>query len=304
MNSLIHKAKEFLELIEKLKKKGMKKKEIAASLNIPAPVLSSLYKTVLPKIAEVDIFLNSKELDEKLDEAFSLVNNLSKSKVTISLDEYLIDLKKLLKFSKNDSIQFDYIKNLKKHAEISYDFIKQNYQGIYYFYYVSTDSYTIKRDLFLIKENKLHKIIECFKGNVKSRVQYYGIVNMIGTHTLSLHASEKNFPPSEYLLINMSLPSVRNVEFFRGIFSSLTYARQPIARKFVMIKISDSTDDYNFNNYEVNFFDNENCEEIKEISEYLKSFDSKTECHLVTSPSFDIQDLKKELDFISQTQKV
>jgi len=95
MNSLIEKSKEFLELIEKLKKKGFKKKEIAVSLNIPAPVLSSLYKTVLPKIIEISVLLPYKQIEKQIEEAFSLVNNLSKSKTIVNFDDYLNHLKKL-----------------------------------------------------------------------------------------------------------------------------------------------------------------------------------------------------------------
>ncbi len=80
MNRLVRKTKEFLKLVEKLKNQGYKKKEIAAILNMPAPVFSSLYKTVLPQISAINVLIANEETKEKIENAFSLVNNLSKQK--------------------------------------------------------------------------------------------------------------------------------------------------------------------------------------------------------------------------------
>lgn len=297
MNSLVQKVKIFLDLSENLIKKGYKKKEIASAIELQAPVFSSLYKTIFPRIVKIDLISSSTEVEREIDSAFNLVNNLSKSRIMSSIDIYINKFKKLSKTSKSETVQFDYIKNLKKHAEFNYNYIKKYYEGIFYFYYVSTDSYSIKRDAFMIKPNFVNKSVECFKGNNNSRVRYYGISTMIGTHILNLHLAEKDLDPNEYILVNISLPSIRDVEFFRGIFTNLTYSRQPIARKVVLTKVSNISDESEFEKLDILYYKDSELSQISEISNYLSTPDAKTECHLVNHPSFSVKDLEKELEF-------
>jgi len=303
-NSFVQKAKDFLELSNALRKKGYKKKEIAGSLEMPPPVFSSLFKTVFPEISKINQLKSTTEIGEEIDNAFSLVNNLSRSRISGNIDVYIKKLKKLSKTTRSETVQFDFYKNFKKHAESNYEYIKKYHEGLYYFYYVSTDSYGIKRDVFMIKPNLVSKSVECFKGNNESRVRYYGVSTMIGTHILNVHMAEKNIEPSEYIMMNLSLPSVREVDFFRGVFSSLTYTRQPIARRVVLTKISDKSDDYEFEKMDVKFYKDTEHDEIKEISKFLLSPNSKTECFMVHSPSFTLQDLEKESEIITNVDKI
>lgn len=294
-NSLIQKAKDFIELSNKLIQKDYKKKDIASEIELPASVFSSLYKTVLPKVVEIDIISSSKDVEIKIDNAFSLVNNLSKSKIVSNIDKYNNKLKNLTSTSKSNSLQFDYFMNLKRHAESNFEYIRKYYKGLYYLYYISTDNYAIKRDAFMIKPNLVNNTNECYKGNNNSKVRYYGIVTMVGTHILNFHMSEKNISPHEYLLMNLSLPSIRNIEFSRGIFANLTYSRQPIGKKFVLTKISNEADENIFQKMDILTYNESELSQIQEISNYLLAPDAKTECRLVTSPSFNLADLEKEL---------
>ena len=86
---------DFLELykrIEYLRNSGIKMKEIADWVGMAPSVLSSLYTTVLPAYFE-----GSKTMpqEEALDQALSLVNNVSKRRLLSGLEETLQRLDEL-----------------------------------------------------------------------------------------------------------------------------------------------------------------------------------------------------------------
>ena len=74
MEQLIKDVNGFIEICKKLKQSGYKKKDIANVLDIPAPVLSSLLKTVLPSISQIDIGIPAEEIESIVADFISIRN--------------------------------------------------------------------------------------------------------------------------------------------------------------------------------------------------------------------------------------
>ncbi len=296
MKTIVQESIAFLEICHKLKLAEIKKKDIAGVLEIPAPVLSSLLKTVLPAIASLNPGMTDEKLEANIAEAFLMVNNLSRTRIEKRLSD---DIAKLTKrFENNDfnkNVNPDYLNFLRIQAEESFRYIENHLQGVYYFYYLSSDTDQLKGDPFLIKPNELEKIVEVYKGNDQSSVIYFGIALVNNKHTLTLQLAENHDSPEEYLQVVLSLPFVRKIDYLRGVFSSLNFTRQPIARKVILHKISDQCDLDYFNTLPVKRFTAKNDLGIPEIKRYLSGTASKIECLAITKPAFNLTDLDLEI---------
>jgi len=295
MEQLIKDVNGFIEICRKLKQAGYKKKDIASVLDIPAPVLSSLLKTVLPSISQLSNSAPEKELEAVISDAFLLVNNLSRTKIVKRLPLDIVTLTNLLE---NNDFKGDekssYLNFIRQQAEFSYNYISKYFKGIYYFYYISSDTDQLKADLFMIKPNIVEKIVEVYKGNEQSSVRCFGIALLNNNHTINMQLAENHESPEEYMQILLSLPFIRQVDYLRGIFSNLNFARQPIARKVVLHKISDQCDFDFFNSLPAKRFSEADLE-IPEIGRYLHSVHAKTECFAIAKPCFNFGDLDHEI---------
>jgi len=296
MEQLIKDVNGFIEICKKLKQAGYKKKDIASVLDVPAPVLSSLLKTVLPSISQIDTSISTKEIEVVVSDAFLMVNNLSRTKIVKRLPVDIVTLTNLL-----DNMDFkrheksSYLNFIRHQAEFSYNYISQYFQGIYYFYYLSSDTDQLKAEPFMIKPNIVEKIVDVYKGNEQSSVRCFGIALLNNNHTINMQLAENHESPEEYMQILLSLPFIRQVEYLRGIFSNLNFARQPIARKVVLHKISDQSDYDFFNSLPVKRFSSSSDIDIPEIGRYLYSQHAKTECFAIAKPCFNFVDLDNEI---------
>ena len=296
MEQLIKDVNGFIEICKKLKQAGYKKKDIASVLDVPAPVLSSLLKTVLPSISQIDTSIATKEIEGVIADAFLMVNNLSRTKIVKRLPTDIVTLTNLL-----DNMDFkrheksSYLNFIRHQAEFSYSYISQYFQGIYYFYYLSSDTDQLKAEPFMIKPNIVEKIVDVYKGNEQSSVRCFGIALLNNNHTINMQLAENHESPEEYMQILLSLPFIRQVEYLRGIFSNLNFARQPIARKVVLHKISDQSDYDFFNSLPVKRFSSSSDVDIPEIGRYLYSQHAKTECFAIAKPCFNFVDLDNEI---------
>ena len=231
------------------------------------------------------------------------MNNLSQAKTVSKLPHYNKKLSELVVEQGKPVDTHSYFTLLKKQAEASYEYIKQYYEGIYNMYYICSDSKGVKREPFMIKPNAIEKYVECYKGNVDSRVRYAGIGILINMHTLSLHLVEENNKPEEYMMMNLSIPFIRNMGYLRGIFNTISFARQPIARKMIIMQVSDICDEKIYNQMDVVFYDKPTDVEHSEIMEYLYSPKSITECYMISNPRFDLSDLTHEVDLARDMEK-
>jgi hypothetical protein len=299
MEQLIKDVNRFIEICRKLKQAGYKKKDIASVMDIPAPVLSSLLKTVLPSISHLSNSTPEKELEARIADAFLMVNNLSRTKIVKRLPS---DIEMLTNLLENNDFKRDeksgYLNFIRQQAEFSYNYISKYFQGIYLFYYISSDTDQLKADPFMIKPNIVEKIVEVYKGNEQSSVRCFGIALLNNNHTINMQLAENHESPEEYMQILLSLPFIRQVEYLRGIFSNLNFARQPIARKVVLHKISDQCDTDFFNSLQTKRFSQDELE-IQEIWRYLHAEHAKTECFAIAKPCFNFGDLDHEINIVN-----
>ncbi len=293
MINIIYKSSEIVELTEKLNNKGMLKKDIANELNMPASAFSSLVKTVLPAIQKIKT--NDSKMKERIDEAFELSNNLSKNKIVSKLNEYIELLTNILNNPIDIKSQKDYFDLLRVQSEMSFETIKRHYLGVYDCYYLSSNYNKLKREPLLLTLNQ-NRMISVVKGNDNSHRKYFGSALITNNHTLTLMISDDNDSPMENLVYNLSIPSTRECNYLRGIFSTTTYAHQPISRKVVLIKRNDINNITDFGNIETEYYNNiEECE-TKEIYNYLIARGAKTECLHIPNPTSAIEDLNMEIE--------
>jgi len=295
MEAILKQASRFSTLVDELKKSGIRKREIADYLELPAPVFSSLNKTVLPKIIQINPDAPDDEQKVLIKQAFELANNLSQVKIISKLAAYVEKLEKYEDLKNAHHDKSSYFSMVKKHADHSYDTIKKYYEGIYDLYYVSSDKNCIKKDPFMIRCNHKDRVAEAYKGNNNTTVKYNGIAVINNSHALSLQLTETNEDPVEYLMIHLSLPFIRKAAYLRGIFSCLNFARQPIARKVVLVKTHDEALWGEYEKIHPHFYTEPKEFEYAEIAHYLLDGDSKIECKAIPNPSFSFDDLEKEL---------
>lgn len=281
-----------LEYTNQLIDKGYRKKDVAALLETPAPVFSSLFKTILPILAEISPEDSNPE--EKIQFAFSQVNNMSSSKTLQVLEGYVSRLEVAVNKNLIQQDQ-DYFSLVKSQARDSFDFIKEYYEGLYEFYYVASDQDLVKREPFLIRANLIDKVIEVRKGNKLSSSLYYkGIAFLSAHHTLTCQIAEVNDNPQEHIMLHLSIPFIRKAEFLRGIILALNYACQPLARKVIIKKVTSKWEDFCYDEIESKHYQPDNSEEIKEIHQYLTT-NERVECFSIPNPKFNLLDLIQEL---------
>lgn len=291
-------AQQLLEYANQLQKKGYRKKDIAAILETPAPVFSSLFKTILPILANISS--DHPDPDERLQFAFSQVNNMSSRKTIQMLEVYLLKLEVAINKKITRNQETDYFGLLKQQTRDSYEFIKQYYEGLYEFYYVSSDHKIVKQETFLIHANPVEKIIEVTKGNAKSKLSYKGIAIMTNHHTLTFQLAEDNEIPQEYVMIHLSLPFIRKTDYLRGIFIAINFACQPIACKVVIRKVHGDWEDIDYNEIETHYYSAEEIADIHEIHQYLTTEPSQIQCFSIPNPTFSLYDLEQELKISKQ----
>jgi hypothetical protein len=296
MKQIRDQAVRFHYLVNSIKNRGFKKKELANYLELPAPVFSSLSKTVVPKIIEIEPGLPTEKLKDELNHVFSMVNNLSQSKIVSKMELFVNKLEELYLRDANSSKSASYFTGLRNQAEYSFDRIKKYYEGVYIMYYLSSDKYCIKKDSFMIRCNSVEKIAEVYKGNKHSSVCYNGLAIINNSHTLTIQMTEMDDKPEEFLMMHLSLPFARELKFLRGIFSCLNFARQPIARKTVLIKTDIKPDHITYDEIVSEYYPKKGDLNIPEIEQYLLSDKSYIECRTVPNPGFGLNDLLKELN--------
>lgn len=327
MKSFINDSERFLELVDKLVNiKGYKKKEIAKELGLAFPAFSGLCNTVLPEVAklrvrivgmddgkavnkavniaenkavnlEVPAEITDNEVYLKVREAFGLVNNLSMSKITASVSVMNGKMEEMMSGSRKEYAKGDIFSVLRKQAEQSYPYIAENIQGLWKCFYYSSNKEMVKGEPFLIRADKMNKTMEVYKGNRTNSISYYGTAYLSGSHTLTVSMAERGLRVEESLLMYFSIPLVNEINMMRGTFLSLSYARQPIARRVVLKRVSDDCDFDAFDSIQSAYsFSGED----RKIAEYLCSQGGIIRNIQIFNPSFDEDDLEKETDLLRQ----
>lgn len=220
--------------IHKLRQGGVKMKDIANAINLPSSVLSALYSTVLPE------YINSLKAlspEEALDNAMSLVNNVSKKRLLASIS----DIHSILETIDPSSTITDdsFLNTLDKFARKVND-ITYSYLGIYLSYSRSSAKDALKIEPFILY-NGGNSQIKVARKSVYDTINN-GMSIISNGHILYALLNEGDNSQLALVSLYLQLPFYENAKFLRGIYTTIDYNRNPIARRIVFVKLFDDFD--------------------------------------------------------------
>lgn len=276
--------------IEYLRNSGVKMKEIADRVDMAPSVLSALYSSVLP--AYID-FLKTRTPDDALDEALALVNNVSKKRLLNNVSSMKLLLFEMEPEQQSETDGNPLVKLLGMEMKESIQDV-YNYSGIYLSYSLSSSTDSLKIEPYMICASENSEYVKVGMINAYKSVHWGG--GIISNHQNSyLMFNERDLPQFALVTIYLQLPHYEFPNMLKGLYLCLDYNHNPIARRIVLIKQSDSTDINEFLKMEgklvpkgeltpeLEVYYNYTCQE----GDYIKT------C-TVPSPKLDETDLERE----------
>ncbi|WP_018665953.1 hypothetical protein [Bacteroides gallinarum] len=229
---------EIYKRIEYLRNQGIKMKEIADHTNMAASVLSSLYSSVLPTYITCIKKGNSKE--EALDYALSQVNNVSKKRLLGNLKELKEQLFGLEPAAtaagqKDNPFLEMMSEEMLRSVQDAY-----NYSGIYISYSLSSSSNALKVEPYLIATSENGNYVKAVHMSAYNTTHFGA--GIFSNHQNSyIMFNERESPQMALFTIYLQLPMYDFPHMLKGLYLCLDYNRNPIARRIIFIKHSDST---------------------------------------------------------------
>lgn len=277
--------------IEYLRNNGVKMKEIADRVDMAPSVLSALYSSVLP--AYIDL-LKTRTPDEALDEALALVNNVSKKRLLNNVGSVRLLLQEMEPDVQSEAESGNsFIKLLGKEAKESVQEV-YNYSGMYLSYSLSSSTDSLKIEPYMICASENNEYVKVGMINAYKSVHWGS--GIISNHQNSyLMFNERDLLQFALVTIYLQLPHYEFPNMLKGLYLCLDYNHNPIARRIVLVKQSDSTDVNQFLEMEgclvpraeltpeLEVYYNYTCQE----GDYIKT------C-TVPSPKLDETDLERE----------
>lgn len=235
-------AEDFRELyqrIELLRNGGVRMKEIADCIDIAPSVLSSLYTTVLPTYFNA---LKSNTSEEALDQALGLVNNVSKRRLLLSLPDMLLRLDDLRPNEPHMLKGNLFAEQMTEEMQLSARKI-EHITGLYYSYSLSSSSDCLKMEPFIITPSDNHARIGRLSAYGE---QQWGFIIAGDPQNFYCLFSESPTPLITLVSIYLQVPLFKHPRQLRGLYIGLDYNRNPVARRILLIKESESTDTDDF----------------------------------------------------------
>ena len=229
MNELI----EIYKRIEYLRNNGVKMKDIADRIDMAPSVLSALYSSVLPT------YIHTHTSEEALDEALALVNNVSKKRLLGNLNSTKLLLMEMEPEHREDASGNPLLKLLEEQMKESVQEVF-NYSGIYLSYSLSSSTDSLKIEPYIICASDNNGYVKVGMINAYKSIHWgSGIIN---NHQNSyLIFNERDLPQFAMVTIYLQLPHYEYPNMLKGLYLCLDYNHNPIARRIVMMKQSDST---------------------------------------------------------------
>ena len=224
--------------IEYLRSKGVKMKEIADRIDMAPSVLSALYSSVLPTYMDL---LKTRTSENALDEALALVNNVSKKRLLNNIDSIKLLLFEMEPEQSNDTSTANPLLNILEEQMRGSVQEVFNYSGTYLSYSLSSSTDSLKIEPYIICTSENNDYVKVGMINAYKSVHWgSGILN---NHQNSyLMFNERDLPQFAMVTIYLQLPHYEYPGMLKGLYLCLDYNHNPIARRIVMLKQSDSTD--------------------------------------------------------------
>ena len=266
MNELI----EIYKRIEYLRNNGVKMKEIADHTQMAASVISSLYSSVLPTyIGEVKKGIAE---EEALDYALSQVNNVSKKRLLGSLESMkarLLELEPPQEGEKRKS-------------------------PFWMSYSLSSAADALKVEPYLIAASENNEYVRVVHMSAYNTT--HAGVGLFNNHTTSyILFNERECPELALFTIYLQLPMYDFPQMLKGLYLCLDYNRNPIARRILFVKQSDSTDMDEFLALKGGIIPKDKItEDLMPYYDYTCRPGDYIKTCTVPSPSLNTQDLERE----------
>ena len=224
--------------IEYLRSKGVKMKEIADRIDMAPSVLSALYSSVLPTYVDL---LKTRTSENALDEALALVNNVSKKRLLNNIDSIKLLLFEMEPEQPNGTSTANPLLNILEEQMRGSVQEVFNYSGTYLSYSLSSSTDSLKIEPYIICTSENNDYVKVGMINAYKSVHWgSGILN---NHQNSyLMFNERDLPQFAMVTIYQQLPHYEYPGMLKGLYLCLDYNHNPIARRIVMLKQSDSTD--------------------------------------------------------------
>ena len=221
-----------------LRQKGVKMKDIAERAGMTSGVLSAIYSTVLPAF-----FKNAEkgmEADEALSQALVWVNNVSKKRFLGSLAalKAAVFAPELVCQPAGDGAACPFLTQMEANLSATLGRI-MNVSGTYMSYSLSSGSRSLKVEPYLIAPAEGGRYVEVGHNNAYGAT-HWGVVMMNGFDHLYLMFNENPAPQLSLFQICLKLPLYDRPPFLRGLYVSLDYNNNPVARRILFVKSSDS----------------------------------------------------------------
>ena len=214
-------------------------KEIADCVDMAPSVLSSLYTTVLPTYFNA---MKSATSDEALDQALGQVNNVSKRRLLASLPDMLLRLGDLQPSEPNVLKGNPFAEQLMEEMQLSTRKI-EHISGIYYSYSLSSSTDCLKKEPFIILSSENHARIGRLSAYGE---QQWGFIVAGDPQNFYCLFNESPAPLITMVSVYLQIPLYKHPRQLRGLYIGLDYNRNPVARRILLIKESESTEMANF----------------------------------------------------------
>ncbi len=291
---------ELYDRLRRLKDEGVKMKDIAAQTGWAPSVLSALNATVLPAFcAELK---KGADFDKALGEALARVNNLSRKKLLGDLEALH---RGVMDFQPSHEAAFavhPFLQTLKTGTEASSARLN-NLEGMYMSYSCSSSMKALKAEPFYFTDSEAYG---CFAVGRKSVHHSFregiGIVRKQQMLYLVFNAFQD--PNFSLVTVYLQLPFLEDIRFLKGIYLVPDYNMNPIARRIVLVKRSDTYLPEDFASMEARLIlPDELTEEETLIYNYTCGETDYIKMCTLPSPKLDLRDLQAEKKLLEKEEE-
>ena len=288
---------ELYEQITHLRRKGVKMKDIANYTDLPSSVISALYSTVLP------VFINNSERlgkEEALDYALSQVNNVSKKRIISSIPDICRQLR-TFKPDYSSQSKDTFIGTLNRFAAESGN-IGNDYLGLYDSYSLSSACNALKIEPFVLSSGEAGEINVVRKSAYNSINKGTAIIS--NGESLYIMLNELDESKLALVTIYLQLPFYEKAKFLRGIYITLDYNRNPVARRILFVKRDDLPDIPDFSLIEGKLILKEKLgSELTAYYNYVSEVSDIIKMCSIPFPKFNQEDLISEKQILLTINK-
>lgn len=283
---------EIYECLKRLKQDGVKMKDIASTIEWTPSVLSGLYATVLPAFAE--LYAGGMNFDRALDEAIYKVNNISRKKLLSNVDS-LYDLltETMQATTPRVGKKIPFLKLMAAQSRLSTQ-KSARLEGTYMSYSCSSSVRTLKAEPFYLTHAGEDGHLACGRKSVHGFVRE-GIAIVKEQQILYILLNAFSEPNLSLVTVYMQLPFLEEVQLLKGLYLVPDYNQNPIARRIVFVKLSNTYDATEFSGLNARLIPPEEFTGIeKEIFDYTCELTDSLKMCSLPSPKLDLRDLQAE----------